>query len=90
MTGVQTCALPISSLLADMELYSKSEYSFDIPILLIWGENDQVVDVERGKQLADYLGTNARLEIIENAAHMPNMTHSKRFNQIVTGFLLLD
>lgn len=80
----------ITSLLADMELYSKREYSFDLPILLIWGENDQVVDVERGKQLANYLGTNARLEIIENAAHMPNMTNSKRFNQIVTGFLLLD
>lgn len=77
----------ITSLLSDMEFYSNRDYSFELPILLIWGEEDQVVAVERGKQLAEYLGPKTEFKVIEKAAHMPNMTHEKEFNRIVSEFL---
>lgn len=80
----------ITHLLKDMALYQKSEYIFQMPVLLIWGENDLVVSTDVAEQLKKDWGTNVRLEIIEGAAHMPNMTHKRKFNQIVHDFLDLD
>lgn len=77
----------MTALLVDMELYRQREYSFDMPILLIWGEEDKVVSVETGRQLAQYFGDNAKLKTIAGAAHMPNMTHKRDFNTYVEIFL---
>ncbi|MCR9173096.1 MAG: alpha/beta hydrolase [bacterium] len=77
----------IGGLLADMEKYRKREYHFNMPILLIWGEEDKVVPISTGEQLADYFGENAKLKVIEGAAHMPNMTHKKEFNILIEVFL---
>ncbi len=77
----------IGGLLADMELYSNRDYTFEMPILLIWGSEDKVVSLETGRKLVDYLGENAELHIINGAAHMPNITHEKEFNAHVSEFL---
>jgi pimeloyl-ACP methyl ester carboxylesterase len=77
----------ISGLLGEMEILQKREYHVNVPILLIWGSQDRVVPLRTGKQLENYLKPNARLEVIDGAAHMPNMTHAKVFNNLVISFL---
>ncbi len=43
-----------------------------VPALLIWGEQDQLVPLDRGKRLASEL-PNARLEIIPGVGHAPHL-----------------
>ena len=43
-----------------------------LPALLIWGEKDQLVPLDRGKRLASEL-PNARLEIIPGVGHAPHL-----------------
>lgn len=80
----------ITHLLMDMELFQKSEYEFQMPVLLIWGENDLVVSTDVAQKLRKDWGQNVRLEIIDGAAHMPNLTHARKFNRIVSDFLNLN
>jgi pimeloyl-ACP methyl ester carboxylesterase len=77
----------ITGLLADMDMFRKREYHFDMPILLIWGAEDKVVPLETGKQLSAYFGENGNLKVVDGAAHMPNMTHKREFNMYVELFL---
>lgn len=77
----------ITSLLDGMEEYRQREYSFDMPILLLWGSEDKVVPLETGVKLEAYFGENASLKVIKDAAHMPNMTHKRDFNMHVEIFL---
>lgn len=77
----------IKALLDDMAKFQNREYSFEMPILLIWGEDDKVVPLETGVRLKAYFGENASLKVIKNAAHMPNMTHKRDFNMYVEIFL---
>lgn len=77
----------ITGLLDDLTFYQTSEYAFDCPVLLIWGSEDKVVPLETGEKLQEYLGDQATLKVIQKAAHMPNLTHTKKFNKIVQEFL---
>jgi pimeloyl-ACP methyl ester carboxylesterase len=70
-----------------MEYYRERDYSFKMPILLIWGSEDMVVPVSTGDKLTTYCGENATLEVVDGAAHMPNMTHKRIFNDHVSNFL---
>ena len=80
----------ITSLLSDMKLYASREYDLQMPVLLLWGEEDKVVSVDRGRELANYLGDHVEFHVIKKAAHMPNMTHDKEFNRYVSDFLGLE
>lgn len=73
----------MKGLLSEMKTFRNREYHFDMPILLVWGSEDRVVPLRTGEQLSEYLGENAKLKVIEGAAHMPNMTHKKEFNAIL-------
>jgi len=53
--------------------------------LLIWGDHDEVFPVELGRRLAARL--NARLEVIEDAKHAPNIEHPARVNALLVEFL---
>ena len=75
------------SLIDSLEIYSKQEYQIDILILIIWGSEDLVVPKSRGKLLAKYLGENAEFKLIEGGAHLPNISHVKEFNKILSDFL---
>lgn len=80
----------IARLLADMNMFTEREYAFSMPILLLWGEEDKVVSLENGKRLANYLGDSTQMIVIPGAAHMPNMTHTRKFNNYLSEFLNLN
>jgi len=77
----------ITQSITGLEEYSRHEYKLDVPVLLIWGDNDPVVPVDRGVLLKDHIGENATLEIIKNGAHMPNLTKRRKFDEILKTFL---
>jgi pimeloyl-ACP methyl ester carboxylesterase len=56
------------------------------PALVVVGEKDPVTPLEKAKQLADLI-TGARLEVIADAAHLPNQEQPERFNAVLDGFL---
>ncbi len=58
---------------APRDIYDVADLrKISIPALLIWGERDQLVPLDRGKRLAADL-PNARLEIIPNTGHVPHV-----------------
>lgn len=63
------------------------EYSFDIPVHLIWGDNDPVVPKERAELLKQHFGDKATLDIIENGGHMVNMMKPEKFNDLLNKYL---
>jgi len=75
------------SLVNDMNKYAKHEYSLEMRILLVWGSNDMVVPVERGKMLHDYLGENSEFHVIFKGGHVVNLNKTKEFNKILGNFL---
>ncbi len=57
------------------------------PTLLLWGEHDRVFPVELAHRLAARIGPQARLEIIPDTAHAPQLEKPKAFNRLVLDFL---
>lgn len=55
------------------------------PVLLIWGARDKVVPVYSAAPLAEAL--HARLEVLDDGAHMVNEETPDRVNALITGFL---
>lgn len=68
----------------EQELRALSRH--DIPTLIIWGEYDKPLPVQRGRTMHQIL-SGSRLEIIEEAGHMPNFDQADRFNELVLDFL---
>jgi pimeloyl-ACP methyl ester carboxylesterase len=56
------------------------------PALVLVGEKDPVTPLEKARQMADLI-TGARLEVIPNAAHLPNQEQPELFNAQLDGFL---
>ncbi|CAM3426600.1 alpha/beta fold hydrolase [Corallococcus sp. ZKHCc1 1396] len=56
------------------------------PTLVVVGEHDAVTPVARAKQMVD-LVQGARLEVIANAAHLPNQEQPEAFNAVLDAFL---
>jgi pimeloyl-ACP methyl ester carboxylesterase len=56
------------------------------PTLIVLGEND-VEDIQRVCHLLARDVPGARLEVISDAAHLPNMDHPGQFNRLVLDFL---
>ncbi len=59
----------------------------DTKSLLIWGSEDSWVSVDEGIKLNNQL-PNSRLEIIADNYHMPMVTASEKFNELLIDFLL--
>jgi 3-oxoadipate enol-lactonase len=57
-----------------------------LPVLLVHGEEDVLIPVERSEEMARLL-PNARLETIPYAAHMPMLEQPEHFNRILDTFL---
>ena len=57
-----------------------------IPALVIWGENDRIVDLDYGRAYA-HAFPNARFELIPEAGHFPQMEQPERLLTIVKEFV---
>ncbi|KAM5566182.1 hypothetical protein ABKV19_019919 [Rosa sericea] len=62
----------------------------DKGVLIVWGENDQIFPLEMATELKQLLGTKARLEVIKNTSHTPQIEDAVQFNTIVQNFLCKD
>jgi pimeloyl-ACP methyl ester carboxylesterase len=71
----------------EQHIYDFKNYQFTIPVLLIWGEGDFMVPLHVGKKLKEHIGENAKLEIIPDTAHLPNLENSVAFNKRIMEFL---
>ncbi len=60
--------------------------SIDIPVLIIWGNNDQWINVEHAHAFNTYI-KGSQLEIINGAGHVPMEEKAGVFNDIVIPFL---
>ncbi|MFZ3308732.1 MAG: alpha/beta hydrolase [Xanthobacteraceae bacterium] len=56
------------------------------PALIVWGKDDQLVSPVYAKEFADRLG-NARVEIIEDCGHVPQVERLDIVEPLVAGFL---
>ncbi|WP_309892408.1 alpha/beta fold hydrolase [Archangium sp.] len=56
------------------------------PSLVVVGEKDPVTPLEKAKQMAELI-TGARLEVIPDAAHLPNQEQPQKFNAVLDSFL---
>lgn len=56
-----------------------------VPTLLVWGEADEVVPLERGRALAARLS--ARLEVLPGASHPCYLDRPERFHALLSDFL---
>src|SRR5262249_14439136 len=57
-----------------------------LPVLLIWGEGDRLLPVERARLALRRL-PGARLVVVEGAAHAPQAEQPEAFNRALEGFL---
>jgi pimeloyl-ACP methyl ester carboxylesterase len=57
-----------------------------IPVLLVWGREDKTVPLARGEAMHQILA-GSRLEIIDNAGHVPNYEAAAEFNRLALDFL---
>jgi pimeloyl-ACP methyl ester carboxylesterase len=58
----------------------------DIPVLILWGSRDRVVDPTSAHHLAERL-PRAEATIIEGVGHLPYEENPERFSRIVLSFL---
>ncbi len=56
------------------------------PVLVVWGENDPIVDVDYGRAYAESF-PNARFELISGAGHFPQMDQPERLFDLAKGFV---
>ncbi|RCK76299.1 MAG: alpha/beta hydrolase fold [Anaerolineae bacterium] len=57
-----------------------------VPTLIIHGKDDTLIPIEEAQAMQADI-PNCRLLILENAAHLPNLEASERFNQAVREFI---
>jgi pimeloyl-ACP methyl ester carboxylesterase len=58
----------------------------DIPILIVWGKEDKAIPVKMGEEMHRIL-RGSRLEIFDQAGHMPQYACSEEFNKLALEFL---
>ena len=58
----------------------------DVPVLIIWGQNDGWIDVKNAYEFNKLIGE-SKVEIIENSGHVPMEEQAEKFNSIVLSFL---
>ncbi|CAL0305750.1 unnamed protein product [Lupinus luteus] len=56
-------------------------------VLIIWGENDQLFPVQMAHELKEVISKKARLELIKEASHAPQMEKPREFNNVILKFL---
>jgi 3-oxoadipate enol-lactonase len=78
---------PASGALLDRQDISGRIAEIDAPTLLIHGENDPAIPLERCEELAEALPDATGPVVIEGAAHAPNLSHPTPVNASIRDFL---
>lgn len=68
------------------EKFARRRAKLQVPTLIIWGENDQMLPVEHAPQ-AHTLIPNSQLHIFPQCGHAPNIEYAADFNHKVLAFL---
>ncbi len=75
-------------------LKALTSYSFrdrlteiEIPVLIVWGENDLLVPVGDAARFEKLIGSNARSVVFEDTGHGPMIERPTRFNELLRAFL---
>ena len=70
------------------------QYSFrdrlaeiEIPVLIVWGENDILVPVDDAEEYERLIGENARTVTFTDTGHVPMIERPTRFNELLRDFL---
>ena len=73
---------------SERQNYIKKEYkNINIPILLVWGSDDNLIPKHVGQQLNLYFGVKSNLVVINKTAHTPNLEKPKVYTRIIEKFL---
>ncbi|RDX90589.1 Monoacylglycerol lipase ABHD6, partial [Mucuna pruriens] len=56
-------------------------------VLIVWGEQDRIFPVQLASELKEVISKKARLELIKEASHVPQMEKPGEFNNILLNFL---
>jgi pimeloyl-ACP methyl ester carboxylesterase len=68
--------------------YITKEYkNINIPVLLVWGSDDNLIPRHVGDQLNLYFVGKSNLVVINNTAHTPNLEKPKAYTRIIEKFL---
>lgn len=59
----------------------------DAPTLVIQGKDDLIVPMDMGLGIAEAIGDNARLEVLENGGHAPMTDDLDRFMKLILDFM---
>ncbi|KAL0908891.1 hypothetical protein M5K25_023403 [Dendrobium thyrsiflorum] len=57
-------------------------------VLIIWGEHERLFPLNKAYELKKKLGENAKLEVLKNTGHVPQLEDPNRFNKVLLSFLL--
>ena len=68
----------------DEEIHALAE--LNVPALIVWGRHDRSVPLESGQTMHRIL-RGSRLEILEDAGHLPNFEQPDLFNELAVEFL---
>jgi len=79
--------LLIDTFIDDQKYLNKRIYKIDIPILLVWGEKDNLSPLRTAVNLKKHLGENVRLAIVPKTGHMPHVERKSVFNKILLDFI---
>ncbi len=58
----------------------------EVPVLLVWGREDKAIPLRCGHEMHRIL-KGSRLEVIDNAGHVPNFEEAEEFNRLAVVFL---
>jgi pimeloyl-ACP methyl ester carboxylesterase len=59
----------------------------EVPVLIVWGENDMLVPAEDAEEYERLIGANARREVFPDTGHLPMVERPSRFNELLAGFI---
>jgi esterase/lipase len=83
---LQASPAKIAGLALVLDDFSELIPRVEAPTLIIWGKNDPIAPLRTGKLLQASL-PDARLEILEDSAHVPMQDNTEKFNALVLGHL---
>ena len=68
-------------------MHGTADLAEHMPTLIVWGKDDAVLPVEHGYPALEEAMPGSRLEIFEEAGHLPQLDDPKRFVHVVQDFV---